>query len=177
MTAMPPRPDDAPSDGPAAVVAALVERGLTLATAESLTGGAVAAAVVSVPGASNVYVGGVVTYATELKVSLLGVPQDLVDSDGVVSAACARVMAERVRSLTGADLGVSTTGVAGPDPQEGKAPGTVFVAVSGAGDTRVRGLTLSGDRAAVRAATVDAALATVLAVVRENGPGPGSGTR
>jgi PncC family amidohydrolase len=177
MTAMPPRPDDAPSDGPTAVVAALVERGLTLATAESLTGGAVAAAVVSVPGASNAYVGGVVTYATDLKVSLLGVPQDLVDSDGVVSAACARVMAERVRSLTGADVGVSTTGVAGPDPQEGKAPGTVFVAVSGSVDTRVRALTLTGDRAAVRAATVDAALATVLAVVRENGPGPGSGTR
>ena len=133
MTGMPPRPADAPSDAAAAVVRTLLGRGLTLATAESLTGGAVAAAVVSVPGASNVYVGGVVTYATALKVSLLGVPQDLVDSDGVVSAACARVMAERVRSLTGADVGVSTTGVAGPDPQEGKAPGTVFVAVAGRG--------------------------------------------
>jgi nicotinamide-nucleotide amidase len=177
MTAMPPRPDDAPPDGPATVVRSLLERGLSLATAESLTGGAVAAAVVSVPGASNVYVGGVVTYATELKLSLLGVPRALVESDGVVSAACARVMAERVRSLTGADVGVSTTGVAGPDPQEGKAPGTVFVAVAGPGDTRVRALVLTGDRAAVRAATVEEALAAVLAAVREDGLGPGSGTR
>ena len=176
MAAMPARPDDAPSDGPAALVRALRERGLTLATAESLTGGAVAAAVVSVPGASNAYVGGVVTYATELKVSLLGVPQTVVDSEGVVSAACARIMAERVRSLTGADVAVSTTGVAGPDPQEGKAPGTVFVAVAGPTETRLRALTLTGDRAAIRAATVDAALATVLAVVHELGPGPGSGT-
>jgi PncC family amidohydrolase len=169
MTGMPPRPDDAPPDGPAAVVRTLRERGLTLATAESLTGGAVAAAVVSVPGASDVYVGGVVTYATGLKVSLLDVPQHLVDIDGVVSAACAQVMAERVRALTGADVGVSTTGVAGPDPQEGKAPGTVFVAVAGpvagSGEPRVAALTLPGDRAAVRSATVDAALAMVLETV------------
>jgi PncC family amidohydrolase len=109
-------------------------------------------------------------------VSLLGVPQDVVVADGVVSAACASLMAERVRSLTGADVGVGTTGVAGPDPQEGKAPGTVFVAVAGPGETRVQALDLPGDRAAVRAATVDAALAGVLAAVREDDPGPGSGT-
>ncbi len=150
------------SSSPSDVVHALGAHGLSLATAESLTGGALASAVVSVAGASEVYVGGVVAYATELKVSLLGVPQDVVDTDGVVSAACAEAMAHGARARTGADLGVSTTGVAGPDPQDGLAPGTVFVAVSGPRGVDVVALDLEGDRAAVRAAAVDAALDLVL---------------
>jgi len=141
------------------VVAALVERGLTLATAESLTGGGVGALVTSVPGSSAVYVGGVVAYASRLKVELLGVPDGVVERYGVVSARCARAMAVGVRGVAGADMGVSTTGVAGPDPQEGKPAGLVYVAVADDAGEEVRELRLDGDRAAVRRATAEAALA------------------
>jgi nicotinamide-nucleotide amidase len=141
----------------AEVVALLVERRLTLATAESLTGGGVGALVTSVPGSSAVFVGGVVAYASRLKVELLGVPEDVVDRFGVVSAPCARAMAAGVRRL-GADVGVSTTGVAGPDQQEGKPAGLVYVAVADDVGEEVRELRLDGDRAAVRRATAREAL-------------------
>jgi nicotinamide-nucleotide amidase len=149
-------------------VHALRRRGLSLATAESLTGGGLGDAVTSVPGASAVYAGGVVTYATRVKVDLLGVPGALVARHGVVSSQCAAAMASRVRELIGADVGVATTGVAGPDPQEGKAVGLVYVAVAGApgaSDARevvVDELHLSGDRAAIRRAAVAAALRLVV---------------
>ncbi|MDO9354446.1 MAG: nicotinamide-nucleotide amidohydrolase family protein, partial [Solirubrobacteraceae bacterium] len=97
----------------------------TLATAESLTGGRVAASLTAVPGASEVFRGGVVAYASDVKVDVLGVPADVVATVGVVSAACAEAMARGVRSLTGASYAVATTGVAGPGEQEGKPPGTV----------------------------------------------------
>ena len=125
-------------------------RGATLATAESLTGGRLAALVTGVAGASRVYVGGVVAYATEVKQHLLGVPADLVARHGVVSAECARAMAEGVRSVLGATGGVSTTGVAGPDEQEGKPVGTVFVGVAGPDGAAVTALELVGDRHAVQ---------------------------
>lgn len=154
--------DQRVSSHPAADAArGLTERGLTLATAESLTGGAVGAALTSVPGASAVYVGGLIAYATRLKVELLGVPLEIVYGDGVVSAACARAMAAGVRTAFGADVGVSTTGVAGPDRQEGKPAGTVFVAVADARGEAVRPLRLSGSRDVIRAASVEAALALV----------------
>ena len=143
------------------VVRILVERGLTLATAESLTGGGVGALVTSVPGSSAVYVGGVVAYASRLKVELLGVPDEVVDRFGVVSARCARQMADGVRAFLGADVGVSTTGVAGPDPQEGKPAGLVYVAVADERGQEVRELHLDGDRSAVRRATAEAALELV----------------
>ena len=154
-------PDPALEDLAAAVVRGLREQGLTLGTAESLTGGSVGSTITSVPGASAVYVGGVVSYATRVKVDLLGVPVDIVHGDGVVSAPCARAMAAGVRRVLGVDVGVSTTGVAGPDRQEGKAAGTVFVAVADARGEAVRALHLEGDRAAVRAATTEAVLALV----------------
>ena len=94
--------------------------GHTVATAESLTGGRLAVHFTDTPGASATYLGGVVTYATELKSSVLDVPSDVIEEHGVVSAACARAMASGVRELTGSTFGVSTTGVAGPDEQEGK---------------------------------------------------------
>ena len=141
------------------VVRILSERGLTLATAESLTGGGVGAALTAVPGVSAVYVGGVISYATRVKVELLGVPLDVVHGDGVISAPCARAMASGVRRVLAADLAVSTTGVAGPDPQEGRAAGTVFVAVADDRGESVRALQLEGDRATIRAATTRAALA------------------
>lgn len=152
------------------VVTTLTARGLTLATAESLTGGLLAARVVDVPGASAVLRGGVVAYATDLKHRLLGVDADLLAARGAVDADVAAAMARGVRERLGADVGVATTGVAGPDPQDGHPAGTVFVAVSlspalAAGDGRVVPLLLAGDRPAIRTATVAEALGLVLALV------------
>lgn len=151
----------APDDATAAqVLASLGGAGRSLAVAESLTGGMLAATLVDVPGASSVFRGGVVAYATDLKSALLGVDPALLDSRGAVDPEVARQMAAGVRERLGADVGVATTGVAGPDPQDGQPPGTVFVAVDvRGGPSRVRALVLDGDRAAVRAATVQAALA------------------
>ncbi len=108
----------------------LERRGETLATAESLTGGLLAEILTAAPGASKTYVGGVVAYATTLKTDLLRVPEDVVETHGVVSEACARAMADGARELTGATFALATTGVAGPEPQEGQPVGTVHVAVA-----------------------------------------------
>lgn len=148
------------------VLRLLRERGETVATAESLTGGLVAAALVDVPGASAAYVGGLVTYATRLKTDLLGVPQDVVDEHGVVSGQCALAMARGARATTGATWAVATTGVAGPDEQEGQPAGTVHVAVAGPGERTVR-LGLPGDRGAVRRAAVAEALSLLRVVVED----------
>ena len=142
----------------AAVVAALTGRGETLAVAESLTGGLLGAAVTEVPGASAVFRGGVTAYATELKGELLGVPADLLALVGAVDARVADGMAAGVRRLLSADWGLSTTGVAGPTPQDGAAVGTVFVACAGPDGTVVRRLALSGGRDEIRRASVLAAL-------------------
>ena len=150
------------SDLAATALHELEVRGLTLGTAESLTGGGLGSALTAVPGASAVYVGGVISYATRVKVELLGVPIEVVYGDGVVSAPCARAMAAGVRRVLGADVGVSTTGVAGPDRQEGRPAGTVFVAVADARGEAVRALHLDGDRAAIQEATTQAALELLL---------------
>ena len=118
---------------PARVLALLQERGETVATAESLTGGRLAAALTGVPGASRSYVGGVVAYATSVKQELLGVPAALVERYGVISAECALAMARGAAGVTGAAWGIGTTGVAGPDGQEGHPPGTVHVGLVGPG--------------------------------------------
>jgi nicotinamide-nucleotide amidase len=136
------------------VLRLLGDRGLTLAAAESLTGGLLADALVRVPGASAVFRGGLVTYATELKAELLGVDAGLLSRSGPIDPEVARQMAEGVRRVCGADVGLATTGVAGPDPQDGHPPGEVYVAVAGPGGQVVRKLELSGDRAAIREATV-----------------------
>ncbi|MFP5336346.1 MAG: CinA family protein [Actinomycetes bacterium] len=151
---------------PADVVAACRAAGLTVAVAESLTAGLVAARLADVPGASAVLRGGVVAYATDLKTSLLGVDPALLAVVGAVDAEVAAQMATGVRERLGADLGVATTGVAGPDPQDGRPPGTVYVAVATPSTTRVRAEQLAGDRAAVRRAAVDAALDLLLSVTR-----------
>ena len=165
----------------AGAVAACARRGLTLATAESLTGGALASAVVEVPGASRVLRGGVVAYATALKSQLLGVDEELLSARGAVDAEVAAQMCAGARARLGASLGLATTGVAGPDPQDGRAPGTVFVAVSAdwlAGGVRVRECTFDGDRAQVRAAAVAEALDLLVEAValapEEQGPARGS---
>jgi nicotinamide-nucleotide amidase len=146
----------------------LIERGETIATAESLTGGLVAAALTSVPGASAAFRGGVVAYATDLKAAVLGVPEDLLEQRGAVDPEVAEAMAEGARGRLGTTVGVATTGVAGPDPAEGKPVGTVFVAVAAPGGTVSRPLLLAGDRAAIRAATVESVLDLLVAAIRED---------
>ena len=143
--------------------------GQTVATAESLTGGRLAAALTGTAGASDVYLGGVVTYATELKASLLGVSERIIEEHGVVSSECAQAMAVGVRALTGATYGVSTTGVAGPSEQEGKPPGTVFVGLVGPdGASTVLSLELVGRRAEVRDRTCREALSALGAMITGN---------
>jgi nicotinamide-nucleotide amidase len=112
-----------------------------------------------VAGASVVVRGGVVAYATDLKAQVLGVDEGLLARVGAVDADVAEQMATGVRSLMGATYGLATTGVAGPDPADGKSVGTVYVAVVGPGSSRVKALSLSGDRAGIRAQSVLAALA------------------
>lgn len=148
------------------VVAALKARGLTIAVAESLTGGLVVASLVAVPGASAVVAGGVVAYQTELKHSLLGVSADLLAENGAVHPDVAVEMALGVRerlTLGGApaDIGLATTGVAGPDPQDGQPVGTVYVGITWGEDVEVLPLLLEGDRAAIRSATVVESLSAV----------------
>lgn len=142
-----------------ALVHALRDAGATVACAESLTGGLVTARLVEVPGASAVVRGGVVAYATPLKAVLLGVDEALLAEHGAVHPEVARQMAHGVRTRLGADWGTATTGVAGPDPQDGQPVGTVHVAVAGPHGDAVRRLDLPGDRAAIRAGSVDAVLA------------------
>lgn len=164
MTQAPGPGEPAPDEpAPAArVVARLVEAGQTLAVAESLTGGMLTARIVDVPGASAVLRGAIVAYATDLKQSLLGVDADLLSRHGAVHAQVAAQMASGVRERLGATFGLATTGVAGPDPQDGRPPGTVHVGLAGPDGVHTVSLTVPGDRAQVRAATVDAALALLL---------------
>lgn len=159
---MPDQVDEAALEGAAALLLdRLAERGLSLASAESLTGGMFAAAVTAVPGASAVYRGGVIAYASRLKHDLLGVDADLIASHGVINPEVARAMAQGVRERTGADLAVSCTGVAGPDRQDDAEVGTVFIAVAAVGDTTVAQLALAGDRASIRRHSVAAMLSLV----------------
>ncbi|MFC4786274.1 CinA family protein [Nocardioides sp. MAHUQ-72] len=145
--------------------------GHSIATAESLTGGRLAVHFTDVPGASETYLGGVVTYATEVKASVLDVPGTVIERHGVVSAECATAMASGVRALTGASFGLSTTGVAGPTEQEGKAPGTVFVGISGPGLLEAVELHLDGGREQVQEQTCTKALEALVAIlVKEETP-------
>jgi nicotinamide-nucleotide amidase len=151
----------------AGIIARLSARGQSVATAESLTGGLLAAALTDIPGASAAFRGGVVAYATELKAVLLGVDPGLLDRHGAVSAEVAGAMAGGVAARLGATFGVSTTGVAGPDRAEGKPAGTVFIAASAGRQPRVRRLALAGGRNDIRRETVAAALALLLVIMRE----------
>jgi nicotinamide-nucleotide amidase len=157
----------------ARVLDVLAERGETLSTAESLTGGMLASLLTDVPGASRSLRGGVVAYASDLKESVLGVPAAVVAEHGVVSGPCAAAMAEGARRLTGSTYAVATTGVAGPDLQEGKPAGTVFVAVSAPSGTMVRELHLSGDRDAVRRGACAGGLDALAEVLTREVPGLG----
>jgi nicotinamide-nucleotide amidase len=155
-------------DATAGLIARLRERGLTIAAAESLTGGELTAELTRVPGASAVVLGGAVVYATALKHSLLGVDADLLATEGPVHPEVARQLAEGVRQRLAvdgrpADIGLATTGVAGPDPQGGRPVGTVFVGIATAAGTRVVELALQGDRATIRRLVVARAIAEAAA--------------
>ena len=158
------RSESGTADVAAEVVAILVERGLTIAIAESLTGGLLVAELIGVPGASATVLGGVVAYNTALKHSILGVDAELLAEHGPVHPEVARQMADRVRTVLAvdgvpADIGVSTTGVAGPGPQGGHPAGTVHLGFAiGDGVSSLR-LELEGDRRAIRQRSVSESLA------------------
>jgi nicotinamide-nucleotide amidase len=145
--------------------AELLRRSAMLATAESLTGGRLGDVLSAAPGASDTYLGGVVSYATEVKQRVLGVSEETVEKHGVVSAECAEEMASGVRDLVGADYAVSTTGVAGPTTQEGKPIGLVFIAVAGPDGVRTERFRFDGKRAEIREKVVKAALDLALVTV------------
>jgi len=141
--------------------------GQTIAVAESLTGGLVAAALTDVPGASAVFRGGVITYAVELKAQLLGVDAVMLRRHGAVYPPVAAAMAQGVRARLGATYGVATTGVGGPEPADGQPVGTAHIAVSVADDTVVRTIALTGGRQEIRRLTVEHALGLLLGRLRE----------
>ncbi|TGO05901.1 CinA family protein [Serinibacter arcticus] len=149
------------------LVAALRASGRRLAVAESLTGGAVSAAVVAVPGASAVLRGSVTAYDAEVKSEVLGVAPEVIAGHGVVSAPVAIAMARGAARLLRADVAVATTGVAGPGPSDGVAAGRVVVAAVRGDVVAVRSVLLGGGRALVRAAAVELALGVALGVVDE----------
>jgi len=151
---------------------ALANRGWTLGIAESLTGGAVCAEFVSVPGASTVLLGGIVAYATPVKHSLLGVDGELLDAVGPVHPDVAAQMAMGVRAAVAvdgraADVGLSTTGIAGPDSPDGQPVGTVHIGVATPDRVITRAFLFVGDRAEVRRQATDAALDALLAGLAE----------
>jgi nicotinamide-nucleotide amidase len=145
---------------------ALEAAGATVASAESLTGGQLAVLLTTVPGSSTTYVGGAVTYATQLKITLLGVSREIVDGVGVVSAECAEAMAVGARRMSGATYALSTTGVAGPESQDGKPVGTVYVGLAGPTGVISEELALDGSRAEIQAETCRRALALLVGVLR-----------
>ncbi|GAB3481595.1 CinA family protein [Nocardiopsis coralliicola] len=171
-----PAPAASGADGPAgeraaAAVAALAASGATLATAESLTGGLIGALVTSVPGASAVYRGGVVSYATGVKAGLLGVDPQLLHRAGAVHPDVAVQMALGARRSLTAGFGLAVTGVAGPQPQDRQPVGRVYAAAAvPGGAVRAVRFDLPGGRPAIRAATAERALALLTACI---GPFPG----
>lgn len=157
-----------------AIIAALIARGASVSTAESLTGGLVCAALTSVPGSSAVVRGGIVSYAVSVKADVLGVDRDLLERQGAVDPAVAVQMAVGARRVLDSDFAVATTGSAGPDPDPGGPmtgpipPGRGFVAVAGPGVEVVSGFACDGeDRAGVRRHAVEAALALLGRVLAE----------
>jgi nicotinamide-nucleotide amidase len=157
---------------------ALLARRETVAAAESLTAGLFCATLASVPGASATLRGGAVVYATDLKTTLAGVPADLLAAHGPVSEPAAAALAEGIRSRCGANWGIGLTGVAGPDPVDGHAPGRVYLGLSDGLVTVVHELDLPGDRAQVRAAAVETAFRRLLDRLAEHplpdGPAEGN---
>ncbi|WP_417508491.1 CinA family protein [Microbacterium sp.] len=156
----------------ARLVSVLIAKGLTLGVAESLTGGALCAELVSVPGASATLLGGVVAYATPVKATVLGVDEALLDTHGPVHSEVAAQMATGVRKAVQvagrpADVGISTTGIAGPDSPDGQPVGTVWIGVAVGERTESQVFRFDGDRSAVREHAVRAAIGAALRMLGE----------
>ncbi|HEX6875127.1 MAG TPA: CinA family protein [Nocardioidaceae bacterium] len=160
-----------------ALQAELFRRSLMLASAESLTGGRLGDVLSAAPGASDTYLGGVVSYATEVKQKVLGVSAETVEKHGVVSAECAEEMATGVRDLVDADYAVSTTGVAGPTTQEDKPVGLVYIGVAGPDGVRTERFQFDGGRAEIREKVVKAAIDLVLETVMASGEASDAGMK
>lgn len=149
------------------LVKRLSDKKLTCATAESCTGGGVGSAITGVPGSSEVFWGGVISYDNSVKRGVLGVPQDVLETKGAVSAECAEAMAQGVRTLLKTDLAVSITGIAGPGGGSAEKPvGLVWFGLATANGVNTERRVFDGDRAAVRAAAVEHALGLLLRAVR-----------
>lgn len=143
-------------------------RRVTVGTAESCTGGLIAGAVTAVPGSSEYFLGGVVSYANAVKAKLLGVPEEILGTAGAVSGECARFMARGAAKALGADWIVSVTGVAGPDGGSAEKPvGTVWFGLCGPGGVEAHVRHFAGGRAAVRAQTVAHALSMLIEALAE----------
>lgn len=166
-------PDEPPASDQMTIAsglqAELFRRSLMMASAESLTGGRLGDVMSAAPGASDTYLGGVISYATAIKHKVLGVSEETIEAHGVVSGRCAEEMAVGVRRLYDADWAVSTTGVAGPAQQEGKPVGLVFIGVAGPDIVRSERFEFDGDRAQIREQVVKTALDLVLETVRATG--------
>lgn len=153
------------ADPAAMLIARLAGRGWTLATCESLTGGMLGATLTAVPGASTVYRGGLITYASDLKATLAQVDSTWISQHGVVNERTAAQMADGARRSCEAHWGIATTGVAGPTMQDGQPVGTVWIGITGPGlEPFAQRYLFDGDRAAIRRGTVDATLALLLEV-------------
>lgn len=142
------------------VVMQLIKSGKTVSVAESLTGGGLGAAITEVAGSSEVFLGGITTYSDTSKNELLEVPKRIITKYSAVSEEVAKAMAENVRQLFKSDYAISTTGVAGPGKAYGKSAGTVWLAIASKRECVAIELSISGDRATVRNATIESALAT-----------------
>jgi len=145
------------------VVTALKDRGLTVGFAESLTGGLISSSICSVPGASSVFKGSIVSYTNSVKIGVLGVDRAVIDSETEVSGECAVMMAQGARRLLGVDLAISVTGIAGPTGElPGKPVGTVYMGIDLKGDSSSVRFNFDGDRQAVRDKTCEKCFQTIL---------------
>ena len=147
------------------VIDALRERGETLSTAESITAGAVSSAIVTIAGASDVFVGGITAYRDEIKISHLGIDPALINEHTSISEQVAVAMAKGAMKSFGTTWAIATTGVAGPDPIDGHLPGAVWVAIEGPISQTIE-LSLSGERESVRNAATASAIATFARILR-----------
>lgn len=152
-----------------ALVAAAIEANITVATAESLTAGMVSATLAQVPGASGMLQGGVVAYQNPVKTRLLGVPVELLESQGAVDLAVASAMARGVCTAVGSRVGISTTGVAGPEPHQGKQVGTVFIGVALDGEAQAYEYHFAGDREMIRLQAAQEAISLLEQVIKAAG--------
>lgn len=151
------------------LVAALQEKRLTITTAESCTGGMIAAAITDIPGSSGVFPGGIVSYSDRVKHDLLSVPQDILDTLGAVSQGSAEAMATGAARRMGTDLALSATGIAGPQGDGSDNPvGTVYLGLFARGETTVEHHVFPGDRNAVRRQATDRALSMALEWIQKS---------